>query len=105
VAQHDRRLFRHDLPAVIDIERTTNPDRAAEVEEAGYVVVPERSSKVVTILSQRASGLRLKTDVGFEPRTTLEEGLLQTAKSYREYFSQRRQHPPVETPNINLVAN
>jgi nucleoside-diphosphate-sugar epimerase len=97
-------MIRAVLRAVAEIERWTDTARATEIEENGYIVVAEPTPGVVTIPTQSASGRRLRADVGFEPRTSLKEGLLLTAEGYRDYFVRRRLFQPVGIASGEALA-
>ena len=90
------------LEAAAEVERRTDPIRASWIDEVGYRVVAQPSPGVVTIPTQRASGLRLSSALGFEPRITLAEGLSRTAAGYHDYFAKGRSRQPVETGGIPL---
>ena len=91
--------------AAAEVERWSNPALASEIEENSYVVVAEPTPGVVTIPTQRASGRRLKKDVGFEPQTSLKEGLLLTAEGYHRYFVSRRTNQSKDVANGEPVVS
>ena len=89
-------MIRAVLDAAAEFVRAREPIRAAAIDRMGFRVVAEPSPGVVTIPTQRTSGQRLSTALGFEPRISLVEGLARTAGGYHDYFAGSRPRRPVE---------
>ncbi len=93
------------MEAAAEVERRSDPARAAEIDGLQIRVVAQPSPGVVTIPAQRASGRRLTDDLGFEPSVSLADGLIRTAEGYHDYFSGHRARRPVKAAAGSPLIN